>query len=119
MVAAICIATAAAAEEVGRVGLEGSRGVEGGKKRELVVGVRLYIYWVRNGSAPSDLGSSLWCRPSDLGGGWLTCGAACGLCGSGSEVREGTTSLCFLGLFCPTYLLLQINSTPVICIKLH
>jgi hypothetical protein len=58
VVAAICIATAAAAaaEEVGRVGLEGSRGVEGGKERELVVGVRLNIYWVRNGSAPSDLG---------------------------------------------------------------
>lgn len=46
VVAAICIATAAAAaaaEEVGRVGLEGSRGVEGGKERELVVGVG-YIY---------------------------------------------------------------------------
>ena len=58
MVAAICIATAAAAaaEEVGRVGLEGLARVEGGKERELVVGVRLNIYGVRNGSAPSDLG---------------------------------------------------------------
>ena len=39
VVAAICIAAAAAAAEEGRVGLEGSRGVEGGKERELVVGV--------------------------------------------------------------------------------
>jgi len=56
--AAICIATAAAAaaEEVGRVGLEGLARVEGGKERELVVGVRLNIYRVRNGSAPSDHG---------------------------------------------------------------
>jgi hypothetical protein len=29
--------------------------VEGGEERELVGGVRLHIYWVRNRSTPSDL----------------------------------------------------------------
>jgi hypothetical protein len=29
--------------------------VEGGEERELVGGVRLYIYWVRNRPTPSDL----------------------------------------------------------------
>lgn len=37
-------------------GVESSRGVEGGKERELVAGVWLNIYGFRNGSAPSDLG---------------------------------------------------------------
>ena len=57
MVAAICIAAAAAAaEEGGRVGVGGlARGGE--RKRDGARGWgELNIYGVRNGSAPSDLG---------------------------------------------------------------
>lgn len=56
MVAAICIAAAAAAAEEGRVGVGGlARG--GGRKREGARGWgELNIYGVRNGSAPSDHG---------------------------------------------------------------